>query len=257
MFDVTKYKDACRDARDDAIRKYPYESCGAILSDGTYLSFQNVSNTPESSFDCGDERNPFFISGMIVAMVHSHPYEQDSVILSSQYPADFGPSKHDMIQQLADNVPWGIIATNGKAASDVVFWGNGIPDVPLLGRLFRHGPSGTDGRGDCYALIKDYYHQELCIDLPEGPRDYNWWHTDEDLYHDNLKRAGFYVIPKDQAKPGDVFFAQVNSKVANHGGILLEGGLILHHLSNRVSAKEPLLRWRNSIVTWIRHKERD
>lgn len=254
-FNPKDYPVAVMQARQDAIAKYPNESCGIIVCGDEYIPLENVSQNPTQEFDCQEERLSYMLNDGVVAMVHSHPYPESQVIFENTYPADFGPSEHDMRQQLADNIPWGVIATNGKTATDAVFWGD-IPEVPLEGRLFRHGPTGTDGRGDCYALIKDYYQQKLGITLPEGPRDYKWWHHNENLYVDNMKRAGFSVIPKEEAKEGDIFFAQVNSTVPNHGGVLLQGGLILHHLSNRVSGTANILPWRKSIVTWIRHKER-
>lgn len=244
------------DARRHAIAVWPNESCGIILKTGEYVPLPNVAADPENSFNCHDARLPYVLRDEVAAMVHSHPYQKEKTF-STDIPCDFGPSAHDMRQQLADGFPWGLIATNGKISSPVFFWGDTIKPVPLLGRQFRHGPSGTDNKGDCYALIKDYYKQELGIDLPEGPRDPDWWHHKENLYIENMTRAGFKTIPAAEARPGDVFFAQVNASVPNHGGILLDNGLVLHHLYNRMSRKEPLLGWRKHIVRWIKHEKRN
>jgi proteasome lid subunit RPN8/RPN11 len=255
MFDHTQYAAAIEDARQHALEEWPRECCGFIGTDSRYHRMQNVSSSPEDSFNCHQERLPHFLRGRIVAMLHSHPYPQETLYVSD-YPQDFGPSEHDMKQQLADQLPWGIIATNGKITMYPVFWGDDIPPVDLLGRQFRHGPTGTDGRGDCYALIKDTYSQKYGITLPEGPRSPNWWHNKQNLYIQNMERAGFKPIKKEEAREGDVFFAQVNASVPNHGGVLLNGGLVLHHLYNRTSRVEPLLGWRKHIVRWIRHAKR-
>lgn len=253
MFNVKDYTSACVQAKTHAMEEWPKECCGIILNNGEYIRLQNVAKDPTQHFDCHDERLPYMLTGNVVAMVHSHPYEPRVGIRGE--PMSFGPSKHDMIQQMADGIPWGLIACDGLNVTWPFFWGDDIPSVPLENRGFRHGPSGTDGKGDCYALIKDYYSQVLNIELPEGPRDNEWWIHNENLYVDNMKRAGFTTIPAQEARPGDVFFAQINSDVANHGGILLDGGLILHQLWGRVSRKEPLVRWRRQIVKWIRHKD--
>lgn len=254
-FNPNSYTMACIAAREHAIAAYPNEACGLILKDGSYVALDNVAANPRQQFDCSEGRVPYILAGVVASMVHSHPYEK-TTLYSTETPHDFGPSAHDMVQQIADGFPWGVIATNGIISSPVLFWGETIEPVALRGRQFRHGPTGTDGKGDCYALIKDYYKQELNIVLPEGPRDYEWWVHNENLYLDNIMRAGFIVIPSKDAVPGDVFLAQINSAVPNHGGVLLDQGLLLHHLSNRVSREEPLVGWRRHIVTWIRHKER-
>lgn len=256
QFIANDYAQACDAARQHALEVYPNEACGAIMADGSYRRFLNVSANPTQFFDCTDERAPLMIGGQILAMIHSHPYERRERA-TRDVPRDFGPSEMDMRQQMADALPWGILATDGVDTSDVVFWGASVPIPELTGRPFRHGPSGSDGKGDCYALIKDYYAQELGIDLPEGPRSYDWWNSQQDLYRDNFRRARFRMIDGSDAKPGDVFIAQVNCGVPNHGGVLLDGGMILHHLQGRASRRDTIHRWSPQIVGWLRHADRD
>ena len=40
-----------------------------------------------------------------------------------------------------------------------------IISPPLIGREFRHGASGSDDKGDCYALIKDWYFLEKGVKI--------------------------------------------------------------------------------------------
>jgi len=51
---------------------------------------------------------------------------------------------------------------------------------------------------------------------------------------------------------GDVFLAQVRAPVPNHGGVYLDGGLILHHLEGRLSRREPLGPWRRFVTHALR-----
>lgn len=254
-FDPAEYVGACEDAKQHAITAWPHEACGAIMLDGTYRPFENKAADPEQAFLCDDERAPLLIQGAILAMVHSHPYPRVERA-TRDLPRDFGPSETDMRSQMADGLPWGIVATDGVDVSEFMFWGDGIKTPPLFDRPFRHGPSGSDGKGDCYAFIKDYYAEKFNIKLPEGPRNFDWWHNSQDLYRDNFKRAGFTLVGPDEAKFGDVFIAQVNCGVPNHGGILEDGGKIAHHLQGRMSRRDSLLAWRRHIVGWLRHAGR-
>lgn len=251
-FHCGQYQPAIDEAKKHALRSFPNEACGIIHTSGLYIPFQNKSPNPRDSFDCHDERLSFFMQNEIIAMLHSHPFDSGGIWTST--PKEYAPSAHDMAQQLGDDLPWGIICTDGKHVLEPFFWGRQVPIPPLLGRQFRHGASGSDGRGDCYALIKDYYKLILDVDLPEGIRNDEWWQHGENLYLENMTRAGFVNVPANEVKEHDVFFAQINSSVPNHGGLILKNGMLLHHLTNRLSREEPIIGWRKHIVRYIRHE---
>ena len=139
--------------------------------------------------------------------------------------------------------------------SEPFYWGDDIPIPPFEGRQFRHGPSGSDNRGDCYALIRDWYQVNLNIKLPPGYRDDQCWSQGKDLYRDNFKMAGFYQVELDDIRIGDVVLAHVMSGTTNHGGIYIGNSLVLHHLSRRLSRTEPILRWQHLITMVLRHKD--
>ena len=98
---------------------------------------RNVAAEPRLHFDCDVERRPLLLEGRILAMLHSHPDDPD-------HPAPrgdlqfYGPSAHDIAQQQADGVPWGICLTDGDHVTVPFFWGDGVPVPPLLARPFRH-----------------------------------------------------------------------------------------------------------------------
>lgn len=237
-------------AKDHAIACFPAESCGGVLDEG-YRAFTNVSPDPLNNFDCDIEARPFLTSGRLKALIHSHPN------------GPIGPTATDMRQQLVTNLPWGIVVLGDAGARDPYYWGDTITRPPLEGRLFRHGPSGTDGKGDCYALIRDWYLLERGIELQEGPRDDSWWLQGGNLYLENYKNAGFVEADPQYPEVGDVALIHLplptpaqgvqRPKHPQHGGIYVGGGRILHHLPNRFSRVETFSNWVRFLRGWLRY----
>jgi proteasome lid subunit RPN8/RPN11 len=217
-----------------AKNEFPKESCGYII-DGEYVPFLNRSETPNESFIC-----EFPTNGNVEAFVHSHPN------------ANNFPSKSDMEHQICMDVPWIIVMSNPEGTAEIFGWGDSLPMQPLIGREFKHGVT------DCYSLIRDFYKTELKINLKDYPRSMNWWEAGENTYLENFEDAGFRLINKEELKHGDMFMARMTSKITCHGGVVLEGGLILHHLMNRLSCREPMGRYGDKFVThYLRHRENE
>lgn len=230
---------------------YPNEACGFIAqgSSGLYYSpRENKSTTPKDTF----EIDPQEWDPTCVAVVHSHPNTA------------FEPTKADMEGQINTAVPWGIYSirqdweTKEFLTSDIMYFGKGVPIPPLVGRTFRWGPSGSDNGGDCYAIIKDFYKLKYNIDLPEFPRDNHWWKNGGDMYRDGFVQAGFRQISEHELQDGDVFLAQVLSKVPNHGGIYLSNdqdgkGMCLHHLTDQLSRRDNINVYKRFITHFLRY----
>ena len=224
-----------------AAAEYPKEACGIITADEGYLPMLNVAEDPQEHFAlpaAALEKLPGAL-----AVVHSHPDGPDA------------PSATDIAGQINSALPWGLcVVSSDRTVSKPFYWGDMLEPPPLIGREFRHGPSGTDGKGDCYALIRDWYRLEKGITLPDFPRDDAWWETGGDLYVAHFAEAGFVEIPAQQARDGDVFMMKVQSDRINHAGLLVDGEqLILHHLSGRLSRREPMGRWYKFIAKWVRY----
>lgn len=232
--------------REDAIERYPHEACGLIV-DGVYRPYRNLHPEPETAFRMSPQAWVAAARrGEIQAVVHSH------VNGSAE------PSAADIQGQIDSNVPWVIVLTDGEVAGDPWAWGDGLQPPPLIGRQFRHGPSGTDGKGDCYALIRDWYRQERGVVLKDFARDNDWWADGGDLYRQGFAEAGFRPVAPHEAKPGDVFLASLPAGggrpgVPHHGGIVLDNSLILHHLPGRYSRREPMGRWRKFVTHFLRY----
>ncbi len=238
--------------RAHAVRDYPNESCGAITADG-YLPFKNVTQAdpknphsgPRYFFNCDDQMHPLWVAGSLLALVHSHP------------DGAAAPSGLDMQTQIAMDIPWGIVVSDKEGAEPPWWWSDGFAPPPLLGRGFRHGPSGTDGKGDCFALIRDWYRLERGITLPDTPRDENWWRVKDapNLYSDGFAAAGFSRVDRRAPEVGDAVLMAISSHGKPcHGGIYVGDGNILHHLPNRLSRIEPVGRWLKNVTHWLRHE---
>jgi proteasome lid subunit RPN8/RPN11 len=233
--------DAAPEMKRHALEMFPDEACGILTPDG-YVPCPNIHPTPGEFFRIPVE---YQRRHQVLACFHSHPNGRDE------------PSTDDMQAQIDAALPYGLCACDGQRTTEPWFWGPGIDPPPYEGRTFRHGPSGTDGKGDCYALIKDWYKGEWGIDLPEWPRDNEWWKRGRNHYLDLYTASGFVRLPAD-VRPlrGDLALARIgNLNVPTHGAIYLGDGLILHHLPNRLSTTDPCARWMRQVVCWIRHSQ--
>lgn len=236
-----------------AVEAYPNESCGLVIG-GQYHPKENIHPEPREAFAIADREFPR--DGSLQAVVHSHP------------EGKLEPSIADMEYQLAGSVPWGVLTVKETSdyellPSDVLWWGDQLDPPPLLGRQFRSGPSGSDGKGDCYALIRDFYRLELGIRIAEFPRDDAWYSNPKmlgDMYRENFNKAGFKAISRHDVRHGDVLLMNVMSKnnSPNHGGIYIDQpphrGAVLHHLINRLSVRDSAHRFNNCITHFLRYE---
>jgi cell wall-associated NlpC family hydrolase len=235
MFDPKNYGEAIFAFRKDAEKRYPEEACGFITATG-YVACPNVADNPLVDFAI----SPLLFLRInattpVLAIVHSHPKGMAA------------PTATDMRQQMATALPWGVCAVTEGGSTEPVWWGDAVPKAPLLGRPF------VSGVWDCYSLCRDYY-AEKGLTLPDYPRDYQWWKAGGNLYDLNWEAEGFVDIPASEAREGDAFFLRIRSDVTNHAGIYLGGGIALHHLQERLSAREGLNRWAPRVNRWLRHK---
>lgn len=257
------FRDAIDAAKKHAREEYPKEACGIVVK-GEYIPCTNIARPVEEHIsddrNCGcqlcsfeidrAEYSEFIISGELEAIFHSHP----------DRPAH--PSRADMECQIATDVPWIIVSISEDNVSDPVMWGDSLPIRPILGRTFIPGVT------DCYSLFRDVFRlgsdklKEQGIDgwpfppitLPEVPRDDMWWSDGHDLYVDGMKKYGFTTVKKWEARPGDGFLLPIRSETFNHAGLLLDNGLILHHLPGRLSRREPAGIWGATASEWARYE---
>lgn len=215
----------------DAELRYPQESCGLLVAveGGTrYYPCDNVHEKPTESFRIAPEQYAEMEDlGEIVGVAHSHP------------DATSQPSIVDIACCNKSGLPWFIVSWPQVDEIRTIRPGK----VPLLGREFVHGTQ------DCLSLVLDYYRREKGIELGDYQRDDNWWNNGQNLYLDNLPKAGFEKVQ--DLRDGDLVLMQIRSPVPNHAGIYLESGelrseelphvvpgVILHHLHGRLSSRD-------------------
>lgn len=217
-----------------AVAEYPREACGLIVvakGRERYLPCRNLAAKPGEHFRLDpDDYAKAEDAGEIVAIVHSHPDVAAT------------PSEADRVGCEASGLPWLIVAVHGgKVAGRAHIEPCGY-QAPLVGRQWSHGTL------DCWALCRDWYARERGVELPSPPRADGWWDDGHsDLYAEAaLEAVGFRTIGRggdlhtEHWQPGDLILMQIRSRngVPNHAAIYLGDGLILHHLTGRLSSRD-------------------
>ena len=201
----------------------PKECCGLIIikkGRTRYKPCENVSDIPKETFILAtSDYVKAEEEGEIVAVVHSHPFESPE------------PSVADKVACEKSNVEWFIVNPTTEK------WGYYKPSgfkLPFVGREFYFGII------DCYSLVKDYFKQELNIDMNDYFREDRFWEKGESLYEDNFEKEGFIKIPINEIKKHDLLFMHLEANLPNHAAIYLGEQQILHHVQGRLSSRDIL-----------------
>ena len=225
-------KDIIRQAEFHAKKHYPKEACGFLMKD-RFMPVENVAEDKVNDFKI-NQKEFFRYKKDTLAIIHSH----------ADYPH---LSKADMDSQIRSALPWGIILLKKGSVEHTFFWGDQLPVQDLIERPFCHGLY------DCYSLVRDYYRTKEII-IPPFTRDNLWWEKDPSMLENGMEEAGFHFIDVSEMKVGDVIFMKIMADVVNHSAVYIGNGLILHHLYNRLSRREPLNRWRKYVTGYLRYK---
>ena len=205
----------------------PKECVGLLLNirgKEKYFPCRNLSMTAHQCFILDPED---YVkadnTGEIKAIVHSHPVTPPF------------PSEADKLGCEQSKLPWHIV--NPKTEQ----WGYYEPcgyKPPLKGRPWVWGVT------DCWSLVRDFYKEEKNIELldyerPVTPQEFN----DVPLFERYAERTGFKELdPNETLKNGDILLMSIMYNTLNHVAIFLDGD-VLHHLTDRLSCKEPYSAW--------------
>lgn len=226
----------------DAVARYPHEACGLVVAGEGYVPMANTHPEPEQFFEMPLEATERIIGGGVLAIVHSHTENNFD-----------HPTVDDQKGQIESGLPWGLVICRYGEPETPFFWGEGIPEIPLMPRDFRWGPSGTDGKGDCFALVRDWYRLHKGIIIPETPRDEAWQSDDPDAYERGWLDAGFTPATPHDLEAGDgILFAIRSAGRPNHAGIYLGDGTILHHVEGRMARRESYGDWGRVACRWLK-----
>ena len=211
----------------------PKESCGLLLNirgKEKYFPCRNLSMTSHQCFIIDPED---YVRGSnlgdITAIIHSHPVTPPQA------------SQADKISCEQSNLPWHIV--NPKTEQ----WGYYEPcgyKAPLIGRPWVWNVT------DCLSLVTDWYLEEKGIELNKATRPLTPEEFEENPeskvdgdFNNYLTKVGFRLLaPDEKLKNGDVLLMGILNKGLNHVGIFIDGD-ILHHLTDRLSCREPYNPW--------------
>lgn len=216
------------EAKQHAESEYPKESCGIVMNN-KYRPKKNIYHDPENGFEIEK------FSKNLKGIFHSHPLGLDY------------PSATDMRSQMSTQVPWGIIPCKNGNAQKIQYFGDqcSIPD--LIGREFKPGIF------DCYSMVRHYYKLKLGINVKDFPREYESW--EDDLNTENFKKANFTQISNSiyDLQVHDGILMAVGSNLVNHCAVYIGNDLIIHHLYNRLSRREPIAPWQKKVRAIMRY----
>lgn len=202
------------------------ESCGLLINKENRLNFipapniaiNRVKDFKISCFDYMKAEN----QGKIAAIFHSHPNgksfsELDRAISVSQNLINI---LYDIKQDLFD-----------------IFQPKDYNNQ-YIGRIFNIG------KADCYTLVRDYYKNELEIEILDFRRDENWQEDNINIFNDIFAKEKFikalqYPI-EDISKidVNDILCLAPNKKDITHFAIYQGCNKILHHPRNQLSLIE-------------------
>jgi hypothetical protein len=220
------------------ISKWPEEACG-YLKYGVFYPLENCSEDKENDIEVDGE----FLIRKPDVFVHSHTFREEP-------PSDpRAPSEVDLHNQIITNIEWAICATDGKTCSDPIFWGNPNHRPPIEGREFIVNAQ------DCLSLVQDWYYEHLNIRLPNKARSADW-DLGYSFMDDEYTNWGFYDVPLDDLKHGDVMMMRVLlATTTNHLAVYVGDGKIIHHGYGQVPITEQCHRWLKRTVRVVRHKD--
>lgn len=206
---------------------FPKECCGLLCVEKgkeVYRRCKNLSKQNNQFILDPDDYLAAHNSGTILHVVHSHCNEPPK------------PSQADLVACEASNLPWIIVSVPTNT------WATCKPKgykAPLIGREYSYGIL------DCYSLIRDWYKEELKIEIMDFTREEEgWWKTGGNMYMENIAKAGFEIIkPGVELEKGDIIIMQISSPVPNHAAVYLGNNIMLHHLMNRLSSRDVYGGW--------------
>ena len=205
----------------------PKESCGVLLNirgKEKYFPCRNLSMTSHQCFILDPEDYVKADNlGEIIAIVHSHPVTPPAASQADQLACEQSGLKWHIVNPKTE--VWGYTEPKGYKA-------------PLIGREWAWGVS------DCWSLVRDWYKEELKIELRDWQRpttlqDFN----NDPMFESCAWRTGFRELRSDEKlENGDLLFMSILANGLNHVAIFLDGD-VLHHLTDRLSCKEPYSEW--------------
>ena len=123
----------------------------------------------------------------------------------------------------------------------------------LLGRKY------VDGKQDCYGLVMGYLKDVHSLPLKNFARPTQFWaNRDFDLINNMLGHDGWQSMGLNtrNLQIGDVLIFAIHSTMANHLGVYVGNGMMIHHLYQRLSNHEAITQsWTSRLLMIVRHPD--
>ncbi len=218
--------------------EFPKECCGLLIvvkGKHRYFACRNISEDPNTFILNPEDYSSAEELGEVVAVVHSHCNERAT------------PSQADLAACEASNLPWVIVSIPNEEWEQ--FEPKGF-QAPLIGRPYVYGVF------DCYSVVRDWYKTQRGIELLDFERVPLWWERGGNWFLENFEKTGFYEVPIEDLKEGDLIFMQCSSPAVNHCAVYLGENKILQHCINRLSSRDVYGGyWRQNTRKVVRFKE--
>ncbi len=197
-------------------QSHPLEACGFVLNGGAVISCENVA-TDEDTFQ--------------ISAVESAQYIDEALCVWHSHRDYHKFSEADIKACKALNLPYAMWDCGGSFA----YWLDPSQDAGLLQRPWAYGVH------DCYSSVRDWFHQEMGLNLNDYPRLYEgeWRSRGFTHFEDNFAAEGFLKLPHGEPlQRGDVVFMRIaNDSTTNHVAVIQdpEQNLIFQHCIGRYS----------------------
>jgi cell wall-associated NlpC family hydrolase len=116
------------------------------------------------------------------------------------------------------------------------------------------------GRNDCYGLVRKWLRDKYDMKLTNYARPLGWDDDGFNLLSDFFNREGFFIVnvPFNRLEIGDLLLMRLANRSghANHIGVFVGNGYMLHHMFGRKSVADSLTnRWTSRVIDVIRHPD--
>lgn len=208
------------------------EICGLIVN-GNVFACKNISFKPTQHFEIAPEDYlQASLKGQINAVYHSHVTDNDTF------------SDYDKLN-LYNHSLRGVLYNTKKNVFRYF-----LPEQyhnKYIGRQFKLGTN------DCFGLVKNYYLNELNIQINNFPRNEDWYKLNPEIINQNFKSQGFDKVESMQKNDIIVFDLLQNGNPC-HFGISLGNDTFLQHARNKLSTIDLLTSvWKKKIGYILRY----